>query len=336
MLYGQLVLSEVWADGTSLPTGTDTVKINLQKNVQLVFSQTPLDTLGYSYSLSKVGTTAHWQKIAYPIAQLDNLRGGDWAFQIGGNSPYNKAIVKIKIIKNLSLWEKWWFWPLVILYILAIIGAGFYLFFLYDFRQKLKMQHVRNQIAADLHDEVGSNLNSISIFTEVLRKNVDKKNIEILDKISANSKESVSLMQDTVWMINPKNDSTEKLLERMKSFASGILASKNISLEFTMPEEIKQLYFNMEQRKNCYLIFKEAINNIVKHAEATKVVVEIIKKKNEIEIKIEDNGKGFDINELHLGNGLQNFKERANEAEFEFKINSQIDKGTKIEMKIIC
>ena len=210
------------------------------------------------------------------------------------------------------------------------------LFKLYDFRQKLKMQHVRNQIAADLHDEVGSNLNSIAIYTEVLRKNDSGKSTDILDKITANSKESVSLMQDTVWMINPKNDSTEKLLERMKAFASGILATKNISFDFNAPADFKKVKFSMEQRKNCYLIYKESINNIVKHAEATKVVVSIAQKNDEIDIEIQDNGKGFDLDQLHDGNGLQNFKERAEEAEFELIIDSKIGIGTKISMKIVA
>lgn len=335
-LYGQLLLKRIVVNGKDkVFETTSTLQLSQKEDdLLLEFAELSNNHKKYEYSFGEIDDKVVWQKVSYPTAHFQNLKHGNYQFKM--RIVDQNTATFLKISKEKSFFEEWWFYPLIIAYILALIGVGFYLFFLYDFRQKLKMQHVRNQIAADLHDEVGSNLNSIAIYTEVLRKNAKGSSTDILDKITANSKESVSLMQDTVWMINPKNDSTEKLLERMKSFASGILATKNISFDFTAPADFKKVKFSMEQRKNCYLIFKEAINNIVKHADATKVVVNISKKDNEIDIKIEDNGKGFDINELHEGNGLQNFKERAEEAEFELNVDSEIDKGTIIEMKIIA
>lgn len=307
--------------------------IHLSENeddLVLEFSEKAINPAGYQYCLTEIGETDIWEKSGYPSAHFRDLDGGRFLFKIKPNGDKIKEIVELNITKEKPFYQKWWFWPLLIAYGMAIIGVGIYLFFLYDYRQKLKMQHVRNQIAADLHDEVGSNLNSIAIFAELLRKNSQESNLNILDKITENSKESVTLMQDTVWMINPKNDSTEKLFDRMKSFASQILASKNISLQFDQPAELKKINFSMEQRKNCYLIFKEAINNIVKHAEASKVDVKITVKNDEVDVLIEDNGKGFDLTEIHDGNGLQNFKERAEEAEFELNIDSVLEKGTKV------
>jgi two-component sensor histidine kinase len=305
-----------------------------EDDLLIEFEAIPISEFEYSFSVKN--DLVKWQKTGYPTAHFQNITGGEYLFQIKAISTKTTPIFAIEIIKENTFWQEKWFWPLIIFYACLVIGVVTYLFYLYDFRQKLKMLHVRNQIAADLHDEVGSNLNSIAIFTEVLRKTANEKSMPILDKITANSKESVSLMQDTVWMINPKNDSTEKLFDRMKSFASGILASKNISLEFVSPLQLNKAVFTMDQRKNCYLVFKEAINNIVKHAEATKVEVTINQKKEEIEIKIKDNGKGFDIYEIHDGNGLQNFKERAKEAEFDLTIDSVLEKGTMIEMRIMA
>jgi two-component sensor histidine kinase len=331
-LSAQITLKSLLIDQKNQQITPDKV-VHLAENeadITLEFTEKNLNSAGYQYSLTEIGEKGVWEQSVYPTASFRDLDGGKFSFKIkpsGGNA---SEIFEMKIIKAPPFYQKWWFWPVVIFYGLAIIGVAFYLFFLYDFRQKLKMQHVRNQIAADLHDEVGSNLNSIAIFAELLRKNSPESNLNILDKITENSKESVTLMQDTVWMINPKNDSTEKLFDRMKSFASQILASKNISLQFDQPVELKKINFSMEQRKNCYLIFKEAINNIVKHAEATKVEVKISVKNEEVDILIEDNGKGFDLTEIHEGNGLQNFKERAEEAEFELNIDSVLEKGTKI------
>lgn len=331
----QLTLKTVRVGGKQINNNQNKI-INLSESeneLLLEFIDEKIAKNGYQYSLEAIGQKDKWQTVSYPTAHFQNIDGGEYVFKIKPSHHEKPFVLQIK--KEITLMQHWWFWPIILVYILAIIGIGYYLFFLYDYRQKLKMQYVRNQIAADLHDEVGSNLNSIAIYTEVLRKEAKGKSTEILDRITANSKESVSLMQDTVWMINPKNDSTEKLLERMKSFASGVLASKNISLDFNSPDDLKKITFSMEHRKNCYLIFKEAINNIVKHAEATKVIVDITKNKDEVEIKITDNGKGFDTNTLYEGNGLQNFKERAEEAEFELKVDSKINKGTVVEMRII-
>jgi signal transduction histidine kinase len=334
-MFSQMYLKNVFVNGVkrNLPKNSTIYLTENEFELRLEFIAKTPSNITYEYSLTEIVQKPTWNATIYPTASFQDIKGGEFNFKIRPkNNPHS---IVLKIFKAPPFYHEWWMWPLAIAYILLLIGVGIYLFFLYDFRQKLKMQHVRNQIAADLHDEVGSNLNSIAIYTEVLRKAANGKSTDILDKITANSRESVSLMQDTVWMINPKNDSTEKLLDRMRSFASEILATKNISLEFNAPADLKKVNFNMDQRKNCYLVFKEAINNIVKHADASKVAVNITHKNDEIDIIIEDNGKGFDTSELHEGNGLQNFKERAIEAEFDLNIDSQKGVGTKISMKIV-
>jgi signal transduction histidine kinase len=90
----------------------------------------------------------------------------------------------------------------------------------------------------------------------------------------------------------------------------------------------------MEQRSNIYMIFKEAINNIAKHAKATKVEVHILQAKEGFKLEINDNGKGFDCQEIHEGNGLKNFKKRAEENFMDFKIQSEIGKGTDLEVMV--
>ena len=90
----------------------------------------------------------------------------------------------------------------------------------------------------------------------------------------------------------------------------------------------------MDQRKNAYLIFKESINNIVKHAQANKTNVKIWSDRNQVFLRIEDNGIGFDTNETFEGNGLQNFEQRAEECDMKIKIDSEIGKGTSILLSI--
>lgn len=292
------------------------------------------DSVEYLYRLKEANE--QWTKSDYPVAHFQKIEGGEYSFEMKAKAhDFETKPISIAIIVENSLWEAWYFWPSVAFYIIFLGGVGVYLFFLYDFRQKLKVQNIRNQIAADLHDEVGSNLNSIAIFVEVLRKKSLPENLPLLDRIIGSARESVSLMQDTVWTINPKNDSNEKLFIRMSSFASEILSNKGISLDFKIDENTKSVDFSMEQRKNYYLIYKEAINNIVKHSEASKAEVRILASANKVYTKIKDNGKGFDVSSQFEGNGLSNFKKRAEENEMIVSINSVLNEGTTIGIEVL-
>ena len=331
--HSQVVVKRILVNNKNRNLEKNTLQLSPSENeIFLEFNKFGSDSTTYFYRLQSLEGKEPWFSSAYPTAHFQNIEGGEYVFQI---KTATSKTTEIKIIKENTILQEWWFYPAIAIYIMILIGVGIYLFFLYDFRQKLRLQGVRNQISADLHDEVGSNLNSIAIFVEVLRKKATPEMLPILEKIIENSKESVALMQDTIWTINPKNDSIEKLFERMRSFASQFLANSNISLDFEIEADLKKVDFTMEQRKNIYLIFKEAINNIVKHAQASKASVTIKKVNDTFCITIEDNGKGFDTMQDFEGNGLQNFKTRAEEAEIECIISSKINGGTKVEISAL-
>lgn len=334
MCIAQVRLQKILVNGKEISIIKQPVSLTAGANdLILEFTSEKKDSASYIYRLKGLETA--WISSQYPVARYQDLTGGSYTFEIK-SLVHNKLISysKIGIIKKKAFWNEIWFIPAILLYALVVIGVGIYLFLLYDFRQKLRMQSVRNQIAADLHDEVGSNLNSIAIFVEILRKNAPANMLPILEKIIENSTESVTLMQDTVWTINPKNDSIYKLFDRMNSFASQLLAGKDIAFNFNVQADLKKVNFTMDQRKSVYLIYKEAVNNIVKHAEATKVTVTIDWLKDTLEILIEDNGKGFDTTSNFEGNGLHNFKERALESDIALIIESEKEKGTRIKMSV--
>ncbi len=317
-----------------LPLKNQTLLLTSSNNdVVIEFKPLAGDAVFYHY---RINEATKWHISQFPVIQFYDLAGGDYQIEIKAQTltGFTKSL-HLTIIKDEAFYQEWFFWPSIGIYILLIFGIAAYLFFLYDFRNKLKVQHIRNQIASDLHDEVGSNLNSIAIFIEVLRKKVAKVQPElasILDRITANSEETVSLMRETVWAINPDNDSTEKLFERMKSLGFEVLSVKKIDFIYENTIENDKLSISMEQRRNLYLIYKEAINNIVKHANATKVWVNIIKENNRLKIDIQDNGCGFDKNEIFEGNGLKNFENRGKSNGIDIKIDSEPKKGTKVAM----
>jgi two-component system, NarL family, sensor histidine kinase UhpB len=141
-------------------------------------------------------------------------------------------------------------------------------------------------------------------------------------------------MTDMVWSINPINDSMEKVVVKMKVFASEILESKNIGFRFSGEESLNGLLLDAEKRKNLFLIFKEAINNSAKYSGATEVGVTLKKSERRLVMTIADNGHGFDKQNTKEGNGLKNMDARAKAMQANFKLSSVERLGTRIELEL--
>jgi tetratricopeptide (TPR) repeat protein len=142
----------------------------------------------------------------------------------------------------------------------GLIGSLFLAFVIYNnyiTRQKLKLQTIRNKIASDLHDEVGSTLSSIAIFSEIAKQQSNDV-VPMLETIGESSRKMIDAMGDIVWTINPENDQFEKIILRMRSFAYQLLGAKQIDFEFYVDDNVASMKLPMEMRKNLYLIFKEA------------------------------------------------------------------------------
>lgn len=288
------------------------------------------------------GLDADTVTLQYPNAHYTNLEGGAYRFwvQAQQNGQWSKpAQITLEIEESIT--EEGWFWPAVAVYLLLLAGAAIYFFLLYNFRQKLKLQSLRNRIAADLHDEVGATLSSIAISTRLVEKKYGRQAPEmlsILQQIKTDSEETIQTIRDTVWTLNPNNDSVEQLLEKMRSLAFQLLTPQDISLTFNnqlSTSETHRLQLSMEQRQNLYLIFKEALNNILKHAEASKVNVTFKMNGQELLMNIADNGKGFDTTQRYEGNGLKNYKKRAAESFMEVKLDSKAGEGTQLDVTVI-
>lgn len=199
-------------------------------------------------------------------------------------------------------------------------------------RRQKQLQLVRNSIADDLHDDIGSTLSSISIMSELAKV----KSPEASTLLASIGESTISMqenMSDIVWAIKPENDRFENVLQRMNRFALQILEAKNIALDFRSDEALSTSRFTMNQRKNFYLFFKEAINNAAKHSDAETISVRIFQKGHDVEMIIKDDGKGFDISREFPGNGMSTLKKRTEELGGYFKIQSHLNEGTIVELK---
>jgi signal transduction histidine kinase len=161
-----------------------------------------------------------------------------------------------------------------------------------------------------------------------------KEVIPLLETIEESSRKMLDAMADIVWSINSENDQFEKIILRMRSFAYELLGAKNIDFEFVADDYVTKINVPMNVRKNLYLIFKEATNNMVKYAAADRALFSVKGEKNNLTMLIRDNGKGFDTSKLTGGNGLKNMKKRAGEIGAQLVIDSGLGNGTTIQLMV--
>jgi signal transduction histidine kinase len=215
----------------------------------------------------------------------------------------------------------------------ALALAGIFLLIgRYRLRQRMKELELRNSIAADLHDEVGSSLSSIHLLSQVAAKqhSVYAAENDLLSRVSTNARETMEKMSDIVWMIKPGEKEGVSLTQRMERFIYEMCSCQNIACAFEGGEGLKDIKLTMQQRKNFFLIFKEALNNAVKYSGSEKITVAVSQAHKKMMLTVTDTGKGFSDKTNGNGNGLSNMSNRAREMKGTLTIDSVIGKGTTI------
>lgn len=291
----------------------------------------------YSYMLE--GIDKGWTDAgSRNFANYSNLPGGKHVFKVRASNKkgsWSKETTSIMITIIPPFWQQWWFYVCCIILITSVI----YAIYRYRINELLKRQAIRNKIAQDLHDNMGSTLSSISVYSQVAKiYNQQQKNDQLaqtLEKIGETSGEMISEMGDIVWAINPRNDHINTIIQRMESYARPLLQAKDIYFNFTYDPLIPSLNLSMDKRKNFYLIFKEAINNALKYSNCKTIHADIHSRQHKIELTVKDDGDGFNINKMEFdaskslsGNGLRNMQMRAKEMKATFRIDSEPGKGT--------
>lgn len=230
-------------------------------------------------------------------------------------------------------------WIIGTLLILALAGV---LFNRYQLKKKLEQQkeleNIRTNIARDLHDDIGSTLTSISILSKVSQNNLSRdihKSATILENITEQSQQIQQAMSDIVWTIRPDNDKLENMVIRMREYVSHTLESKNIDIDFDVDKDILQETLAMEQRRDFFLVFKEAINNAAKYAQASRVIIRLSRRDNCLQLTIKDNGKGFDTSLITSSSGLKGMRERATALGANLSIESAPQNGTTVQLQFV-
>ncbi len=282
---------------------------------------------------------------------LPNLSAGEYKFEVravnsAGQFSERPARVSFRVLSPIYL--RWWFITIAaILLTMLIYGSYSYRTArlrdvnaaLEDARsaeERLRisreeriaeLESVRSRIATDLHDDIGASLTQIAVLSEVAQTQSRKGTSadQPLAKISDVSNELVGTMSDIVWSINPTKDHLSDLSQRMRRFAADILAARSIKFHFTGNDAANEIVIGSNLRREVFLIFKESINNIVKHSNATNVWANLDVSGGQLKLSIKDDGKGFDDADKNesTGNGLTSMARRSRELGGEFAIISE-------------
>jgi signal transduction histidine kinase len=205
-----------------------------------------------------------------------------------------------------QFWQAWWF-QLMLLVLAAAIGVVIHR---YRISRLIAVQNLRSRIAFDLHDEVGSGLTQIAIWSELARGNGRPDGQDHLEQIATSSRSLVDTIGDIIWTVNPQRDSIRELVQRVRYFATEICTASDIHLVFEANTTELDREASSEIRRDVFLIAKEAIHNAVRHAHCNQIEVRFCILAHRLELHITDNGSGL-ANISSEGNGLLSMRQRA-------------------------
>lgn len=324
----------------------DEIRLNYDQNYFSFHFSAPEfsgDNIQYAYQL--VGFDKDWIESGKTnMASYANLSPGSYQFRMqaanwkGGPKLSYKSI---QIIIVAPFWQTWWFASLVVI----IIGSIIYYIVYQRMRIIVERGRIRNEIARDLHDQIGSTLSSIAIYANVAKiydqkqQNIQLKSV--LDNIIDSANDMVSDMDDIVWALNPKNDHINSIAKRWEAYALPLCQARDMAFILNVEANFYSLQLGMIARKNLYLIVKEAINNAIKYSNCTELGVQMKIVNRGFEITVRDNGIGFNMDVLgekekmeFKGNGLCNMHVRAKDLHGELSIISKHGEGTVVTIFI--
>ncbi len=233
-------------------------------------------------------------------------------------------------IKELTLvfLPKWYQTLLFKFLVVAILMTCVYLLYRMRINQFKKEKKIRSRLASDLHDDLGSTMNSVKVYASlaIMEKQADK----YLPLIKEGTQDAITGIRDIIWVLDDRKDTIEDLLARINAFASPICDANAIRYKQEISDNARDHKLGQEERRNLYMMMKEAINNAIKYSDCKNIAIDISVAKGKTSIQIKDDGKGFDSTKPNEGNGLKNTQRRAKEIRYRAVIDSSAGNGTSV------
>jgi signal transduction histidine kinase len=264
--------------------------------------------------------------------QFNALKPGNYTLEtiaIMDNEVVSTKTLQYNFVILPPWYNTWWFYSLLVI----SISVFFFVLYQYRLKQALKIERIRRKISSDLHDDIGSTLSSINVYSQLAKTGAGGS--EYINNIQSNTVDIINNLDDLVWNINPRNDTIEHLLHRMQLFALPLFQEKNIEFNFRIKHHDKDAPVSPDIRAHIYMLFKEMVNNVIKHSSCSICNIYFIQKGRAVRLMVKDNGKGFDIQIINRHrNGLYNMQQRVKDLNGTIAINSSPGNGT--EIKIDC
>jgi signal transduction histidine kinase len=306
------------------------------------------DAVRYRYRLT--GVDSAWSA---PTAQRSvtfaALRPGTYRFEvraINADGVESAAPATFSFTIHPPFWQRLWFIGGVAIVLLTGFAGAVRYISIQRLQRKvqelekeravqLERERTRDHIARDLHDDVASTLGSVVIYSESLKRQMEQQgqSAELADRIGSLSQEAQEALGDIVWSTSPTHDTLKDFLTRISDVTVEICSFRGIAYTLTMPSTVPDSVLQNDVRKNLLLIFKEAMNNIVKHSAATAIAVTAEVTSEGFRLTIADNGKGFAVEEHDVasrGHGLRNMRKRAEEIGADLTIHSAPGSGSSV------
>ncbi len=330
----------ITSDSTFSPTLEETDKLKLpwhQNTIQVNYvalNYTNSSQNQYRHQL--VGHDPDWvENKGARQARYVRLPPGEYTFEVMGSNndglwnPNAKSIT-IEILP--PFWQTWWFKTLIILLVTLILWA----LYNYRVRRLLEVERMRLRIAGDLHDEVGSGLSGIALTGDLLQRQVQNGGAkpELVERITKNARSLASSLDAIVWLIDPKKETLGDFLIKTRAVGSELLTQSKFEMVEELTETDRQRALGADQKRHLFLLTKEALHNIAKHARADCVSLSISLSNSKLNLSLVDDGKGFDIKQNEKGHGLGSMKNRADLLKAHLEFHSALGKGTKISISM--
>jgi len=257
------------------------------------------------------------------VARYPNLPPGHYLFHVTAcneDGVWNEAGSTLAIIVPTPFWQTGWFLGTGALLLLGIIVAVVHYLSTQKLQRQLEglrrqeaLEQERARIARDIHDQLGANLTQVSLLGEMIES--DKGSPEEIgghaQQICQTARDTTRALDEIVWTVNPSNDTLDSLVNYTCKYAQDYLAVAGLRYRLDVPPQLPHTTVPPEVRHNVFLAFKEAMNNVVKHAQATEVWVRLRLEPFRFTLEIEDNGRGpAGMDEKKNRNGLRNMRKR--------------------------
>lgn len=312
------------------------VEINYQHNIFSVefvaLNYANSSKMNYAYKLEGINT--EWIYTGNRTdAHFANLQGGDYTLRIKASTydgQWFESSDQLKIRILPPFWKSKVFMISWVSLLLAIVLIYVRLRML----ENRNIQQLRLRIARDLHDEVGSSISGIHLTSHMMMQNKLEPELQnkFVERIQAASKSAIEMMGEIIWSLQPHNDQIEKMIDRMRLYASEFLEAAEIPFEFKVEGQLSGRILPLDVRKDFLLIYKELLNNIAKHSKANFATIFISGTQDKVILKITDNGVGFTPEKNKHGNGLKNIRDRVAGLHLLYKLDTAPGQGTSVEI----